>query len=278
MIIVSEKREPYTRHMLKVAKQSSRIGFWFTLLCLPVLLTVIVVSSIYYGAVLHRDQFAGNYEFNLHNLLSSWYMVPYNTLRAQFQDSKNLQIDLKHTDLQKLAYLRQRAFQEGFILDEFKQESVDAEISDGETSVKASIGLTGWFLDHLNTDKWSLRVRVRGDNAIFGMKKFNLLHPVTRQGIYEWIAHQFEKYEGLASLPYDFVDVTINGKNNGIYAIESSFDKYVMDKNKLREGFLFRIHPQFEVFEYDDVALNPVQRERIAYLKNIWGEFLAGKR
>jgi len=44
------------------------------------------------------------------------------------------------------------------------------------------------------------------------MKQFSIHHPNTRNYVYEWIFHQALKREGVLSLRYDFIEVTLNGK------------------------------------------------------------------
>ena len=105
--------------------------------------------------------------------------------------------------------------------------------------------IAGRNLDHLRQPyKWSFKVKLKGNRTLFGMRKFSLLVPDARaisvNPLTEWICHQIEKAEGLISLRYDFVRVTINGKYIGIYALEERFDKHLIEHNSLREGVLFR--------------------------------------
>ena len=38
-------------------------------------------------------------------------------------------------------------------------------------------------------------------------------------------------YQGLIALRYDFIDVTLNGKHFGVYAIEENFRKNLIENN-----------------------------------------------
>jgi hypothetical protein len=86
------------------------------------------------------------------------------------------------------------------------------------------------------SDRWSYRVQVRGENTIFGMKKFSLHRPVTKNYIHEWIFHQMLKVENLINLRYNFVTLKVNGKNRGIYVIEEHFEKRLIENNGRRDG------------------------------------------
>ena len=96
--------------------------------------------------------------------------------------------------------------------------------------------LKGDWTDHLFGDKWSFRIKVKGDNTLFGMKQFSIHHPRARNFIYEWLYHQALKREGVLSLRYDFIEVTLNGKNLGVYALEEHFEKRLIEHNQYREG------------------------------------------
>jgi hypothetical protein len=48
--------------------------------------------------------------------------------------------------------------------------------------------------------------------------------------------YQWFRKEGLISLRYDFIDLTINGKGRGIFALEESFGKELIENNQRREG------------------------------------------
>ena len=64
------------------------------------------------------------------------------------------------------------------------------------------------------------------------MKIFSIQHPRTRNYIYEWIFHQALKREGILSLRYKFINVTLNGQDLGVYALEEHFDKRLIEYNK----------------------------------------------
>ena len=102
-------------------------------------------------------------------------------------------------------------------------------------AIKAALG-RGDALDHVEGEKWSLRVKLKNKQALFGMRRFSLQHPKRSSWINEWILHNWYAYEGLISLRYKYVNVIINGKNLGIYTLEESFDKEFIENNHRREG------------------------------------------
>ena len=52
----------------------------------------------------------------------------------------------------------------------------------------------------------------------------------------EWIFHRLLKHENLPYLRTEFLRLNINGKNYGIYNLEESFDKVLIESNRYREG------------------------------------------
>ena len=155
----------------------------------------------------------------------------------------HITIDINHNNFMKLAYQREIALARGMLLsgdDDF----VPATIQHNGETVNVKLRLKGDFADHLEGDKWSFRIKVSGDDALFGMKQFSIQHPRTRKYIYEWLFHQALKREGVISLRYQFINVTLNGKNLGIYAVEEHFEKRLPEHNQLRAGPIVRFNDE----------------------------------
>lgn len=148
---------------------------------------------------------------------------------------QQLAIDVSFRNLQKLAYERKVAFENKRIITNEKSY-VAAEMTAGDVSKKVRIRLKGDVTDHLEGRKWSLRVKVRNGDALFGMNRFSIQDPRRSGWITEWVFHELLKYEGLIALKYDFVNVAINGADNGIYALEESFGKELVARNRRPEG------------------------------------------
>ncbi|MFC1716541.1 CotH kinase family protein [Candidatus Poribacteria bacterium] len=167
--------------------------------------------------------------------------IPINYIKSLFVRPESITIDIKHIDFQKLAYQREDALARGVLI--VDDDYVPAAIQHGGESVKVNIRLKGdWVYDNLKGDKWSFRVKVKGENTLFGMKQFSLHHPKVRNYIYEWIFHKALKREGVPGLRYEFIKVVLNGKDWGIYALEEHFEKRLIENNRLREGPIVRFN------------------------------------
>ena len=162
------------------------------------------------------------------------YTTPINYLKSNLSSEvENLYIDIKFKDLLKIQKSRNKALENGLIITE-GYESAKLTLNDIQTKVK--LRLKGDLTDHLEGNKWSFRIKVKGDNTVFGMKTFSIHHPKTRNYIYEWMLHKFWKKEGLVALRYKFINVYLNGENLGIYALEEHFEKRLLENNGRKEG------------------------------------------
>jgi len=150
-------------------------------------------------------------------------------------------IDVKYMDYQKLAYQRDIALRSGFLVASLK-DYVPATIRYKDKTIKVKIRLKGDWTDGLQGDRWAFRVEVAGDNTLFGMKRFSIHHPKVRNYIYEWILHQALKREGIIAPRYKFIEVMLNGKDLGIYALEEHFEKRLIEYNQHRQGPIIKFN------------------------------------
>jgi hypothetical protein len=164
--------------------------------------------------------------------------------------AERLTLDIKHTDFQRLAYKRELALERGLLLTS-SDDFVPAQIRHSDGTARVKVRLKGDWVDHIVGEKWSFRVKVRGDDTIHGMKVFSLHHPGTRRFIYEWIYHRVLEREGIVPLRYEFVEVTVNGKDLGVYAMEEHFDKRLIENNRRREGPILKFNEDLHWLDID---------------------------
>lgn len=165
---------------------------------------------------------------------------PINFIKGQVSDPEVIYLDIKFEDFQKLRDKKNEAVKIGNLFSS-DEDFVPAQIRYNNDVIKVKIRLKGDLADHWGDEKlWSFRVAIREDKTIFGMKKFSLQRPSTRDYLNEWYLHKFVEYFGLPALRYDFVHLYVNGDNLGIYAIEEHFGKELIEHNELREGLVIR--------------------------------------
>ena len=167
--------------------------------------------------------------------------IPYNYVIGQIARPEQIIIDIKYEDFQKLSYWRDLALK-NYTLHSVDHDYVNAEIRYKEDTIPAKIRLRGSTAnEHLAGDKWSLRVKIRGEKTLFGMKDFSLMDPKRRNFMLEWLFRRVMRKEGVISKRYGFIEVIINGRKKGVYAIDEHFGKTMIEANQRREAPIIRL-------------------------------------
>ena len=171
--------------------------------------------------------------------------IPSNLIKGLTGRPEQFDIDIKHNHLQKLAYVREISLERGLLYD-FEENEVPAIFQHNGQSYRVSLRLKGVLRSHWESeDMFSLKVKVKDDKTIMGMRSFALQHPSTRNYISEWVLHKLFRDEGILSLRYDFVSVNINGRGSRIYALEEGFDKRLVEHNHLKQGPVIELESGF---------------------------------
>jgi len=122
-----------------------------------------------------------------------------------------------------------------------KDMYVPVKIRFGKKNIKAKVRLKGNWIDSRNKNKMSLRIKVKGDNSILNMKTFSLHAPEVKGIMSEWLFHKWLHYENLINLRYFFINLSINGENKGLMAMEEHFDNILLEYNNKRPGIILKI-------------------------------------
>lgn len=169
---------------------------------------------------------------------------------VQKTDFEPLQILFKEKRFNKIKAKRDEALTIGVLQTE-DNDIVPAVINyDGEV-YKADVRLKGDWTDHLEGDKWSFRIKLKNDRTILGMRKFSIHHPGTRGYLNEWLYHKAIKDEGIMGLRYGFLEGFLHvnlkeldavlTKEVGLYAIEETFDKRLIESNQRKVGVILKL-------------------------------------
>lgn len=153
-------------------------------------------------------------------------------IKSKLISAQRVDLHIKQKNLYQLQYDREQKLN-----GKKKFHYVSSEIQVDNKKMKAKIRLKGDRNLHIaHPEKWSFRVKIKGEQSVLGMKRFSLQRPLLRNFIWEWIFHQALKDNNLFSLRYSFVDLYLNGKPLGIYALEEHFDKRLVENTKHLEG------------------------------------------
>lgn len=118
-------------------------------------------------------------------------------------------------------------------------------------------------LHYINFNEMSLRVDMRGDNYFQGMEEFNLHKPLLRNYIHEWIFHKILNENKIFSPKYSFINLKINGSPRGVFAIEETFSKELIERNNKRFGPVFEFDSKVGVFKSPEALIS-------VYNKKFW--------
>lgn len=275
---------------IKSQKKSIRKGFLENTLGGKKIITAIVVIGIllvtllfgmYKGIQYGKINKAGDLRGLMHNVKETNVGVIGNYFGSLMVDPPQISLDIKHQDYQKLAYFREQSLKQGYIVAEAKEETVKAIVTHEGKSYDAKVRLIGQNLDHIEDEsKWSLKVALKGSHTLMGMKKMSLVNPFARGSanenpVNEWLCHQLSAKENLIHLRYSFVDVTINGKEVGIYALEENFNKRLIESNNEREGIIFKPSMNgIEVYGEEYMQSIPKFNQQRDLLESLWEGFL----
>ncbi len=191
----------------------------------------------------------GNIRETMKGILKENVKIPFNYIRGQFSNPEKISIEIDFMDYRLIEYKRQQALERGILLAS-PEDYVPAIIRYEDKELRTRIRLKGDKIDHLQGNKWSFRIKVRNDDTLFGMKAFSIQTPRTRDYLTEFIYHQTLKREDIPALRYKFIEVSINGKNKGIYAVEEHFDtKLIADNNRI-EGIIIKFDDDWKIEEF----------------------------
>ncbi len=177
-----------------------------------------------------------------HSLAEKWSVLIGSFFRSRIGNIPtvpDLVIDVPFREISKLYQKRQEALAIGHLVqgpDDFVNGDVQ---SDGRT-IPVKLRLKGDWTDHLNGRKWSFRVRVRGGDHLFGMRRFSIQNPLTRGFQSELMYFELLNGLGLMTPRYQFVNVVLNGEPMGLMALEEFFAKELLEYRERREGVIVR--------------------------------------
>jgi hypothetical protein len=189
---------------------------------------------------------------------------------SQFVVADYIQIDIKHMDMQKLEYTRQKRMngvggESGNVF-----EYVPAGIRRDGQAYDAKIRLKGDRQIHYeDINKLSFRVKLDGDNTLFGMKVFSLQKPRARNYIYEWLLLEMMKQEGIIAPEYKFINANLNGKDLGVYALEEHYGKHLIERYGHREGPIIRFSENLRARDFRKTSILPFRKKKWMAEENV---------
>lgn len=187
----------------------------------------------FFGYLANEEVLGGKVRLAWHELWSRF--------RIGFQNSELplIRVDMKFKHYLKIEEKRREARASNLLISS-SDDYVPAELRVDGRTIPVKMRLKGDWTDHLRGHKWSYRVKVKGDESLFGMRVFSLQHPRTRTWEAERLFQETLRREGVLGLRYQFVQLEFNGKKHGIYALEEHFSKELLESQRRREGVIIK--------------------------------------
>jgi len=177
---------------------------------------------------------------------------------------ETVSFDIKFLDLQELNNRRKLAL-DNYSLKFIENDYIDVDMIFKGEKFPVKIKLKGATAhEHQLPKKWSFKVQLKGGTRFMGMQSFSLMDPKRRNNMYEWLYRLATKEEGIITKKYDFINVTINGTDMGLYAFDEEFDKTMLENNQRRDGSIISLKD--DSFWLDSVAFEGLT-------PSLWGEY-----
>ena len=154
-------------------------------------------------------------------------------------DVPSVRIDIKFKHYEKIRRQRETALARGY-LDAGGDDFVPARIRFQGRNIRVKLRLKGDLPDHYQTDRWSFRIKVRGDGHLFGMRRFSIQHPMVRRYHREPLYLDHLRRQGVLAPRYFFIRAIVNGKDLGLMALEEHFSKELLESQQRREGVILK--------------------------------------
>lgn len=151
-----------------------------------------------------------------------------------------LKIDIKTDNMQILQQKRLRALKDGLLI-QGEDDFVPAVIRHEDKSVKVKLRLKGDMLDHIQDEKkWSYRIHTRNDEDLFGIRRFSLQDPGTRNFQFERLFFETVSIFDVMAPRYFLVSVIQNGEQVGLMAFEEHFSGELLAYHDRPDGVIIR--------------------------------------
>jgi hypothetical protein len=204
------------------------------------------------------DSFIGlgeKYNGFVANTPNKYFRVLYLNVKNKFKkfDYPSVYLEVNFKNLKNLDLNRKRKFNH----DDFDPGYVNAslKISDPKNpqeykNIKVKLKPKGDREIHfMNLNSMSYKVDVRGKkNFVFGMEEMSIQKPVVRNYGWEILFHDLLKAEGIIGLDIVPVKFYRNGEYLGIFVIEESFSKELLEKQNRKEGPIITVNNNIDHF------------------------------
>lgn len=260
-MLISRQTIPKTNKLKKLA-------FFFTLICIIISILIIqrnVIIPFIKNNIIIRTQIKslgiGGIDRNVNffslpkDAFRNLFLV-INKYRNESISLKPIVLDIKFKQFKKLENSRTKALQDGMIY--HGHPSVKAKLQYLDNVYNIKVGLKGYFLDHIATKKWSLKLNF-DDKSFAGMSAISIQAPFTRDfQTAPAIAYAMQQ-KNIITPRNGYLDVTLNGRQLGVMYYEERLGEALTEKSGVPYG---------PIFKYDEKASKLVLIDKKAFWSN----------
>jgi hypothetical protein len=231
-----------------IKKLFSKLIFFMGIIFFTIVITII---SYYYSSGMHErfkpnilvkkidkvilDKYLGFSIFEIDDYIK----IKFKSLKYIFIKNKLEYIGIKidQKNLYKLELQRKnKRNRTDSILENFATAKLESRNQEYDIKLRVKGDrVLHWY----DKDQVSYKIDLKGKNRVWGLEEFSVQKPITRNYVYEFTFHKLLQFNDLISLKYFFINLSLNGKNKGIYAIEEGLSKELIERNKKRNGPIF---------------------------------------
>ena len=151
---------------------------------------------------------------------------------------KRVDLEIKFKHYKKLIEDRERSIKNDVGFD-FRE--VKSKITFDGKSRKSKVRLKGLLADHWRSStRLSFRVTLKGNNTLYGYKKFSINKPSARQHPYEQTFQELQKKLNNIAPKHNYIHLFVNGEDWGIMNVEEHMTKELLEKQRFKESIIFR--------------------------------------
>ena len=170
--------------------------------------------------------------------------LTWNAFKKPIFKLDQIHLKINEKDFEKLQIIRDKALDVG-VLKRSKDDYVNCVLEKDSFQSRGKVRLKGDWTDHLNSHKWSFRVKLK-DTLANGLKTFSLQNPKSRDYLNGYVFHKLLLQNNILSNEMTFVELIVNGASWGIYNMEEHLTERMIVKQGKPEGVILK----FEDSEY----------------------------
>ncbi len=173
-------------------------------------------------------------------------IIAFKAFKSNFYKIDKINLEIGFDDILKIEKIRKEAIdterETNGLPSSDKMPQIKVNIIFNEKKYRGDIRLKGDRRIHWeDKEKSSYKIELDRNQYIFGIKKFSLQKPRARNYIHEWIFHKLAEDLDIIKLKYEFLNLSINGEDKGLYVLEEGFGKELIERNKRRNGPIFSL-------------------------------------